>query len=132
MNPLWTAVTVVALLVAGVIHLLPLPGVLGAGPLLRLYGLEVTDPNTASLLQHRALLFAVLGVLMLSAIALPPLRWAALLVGLTSAASFVVVALWVGGYNAAVGRVVLADVVAVVFLMAGLAAEAWGAWRRMS
>ena len=118
-------VSIVALLVAGLIHLLPVPGVMGASTLARLYGIEVNDPNTAILLQHRALLFGVLGVLMLSAIALPGLRVTALTVALFSAASFVVVATAVGGYNPAIGRVVVADVLASVLLAAGLIAEVW-------
>jgi hypothetical protein len=118
-------VSIVALLLAGIIHLLPVPGVMGASSLVRLYGIEVNDPNTAILLQHRALLFGLLGVLMLSAIALPWLRVTALSVGLFSAASFIVVAMAVGGYNPAIGRVVFADVVASVLLAAGLIAEVW-------
>ena len=118
-------VSIVALLVAGIIHLLPVPGVTGASTLARLYGIEVNDPNTAILLQHRALLFGVLGVLMLSAIALPWLRVTVLTVALFSAASFIVVAMAVGGYNPAIGRVVVADVVASVLLAAGLVAELW-------
>jgi hypothetical protein len=118
-------VSIVALLVAGIIHLLPVPGVMGVGTLARLYGIEVSDPNTAILMQHRALLFGVLGVLMLSAIALPWLRVTVLSVGLFSAASFIVVAMAVGGYNPAIGRVVFADVVASVLLGAGLVAELW-------
>ena len=118
-------VSVIALLIAGLIHLLPVPGVMGATALARLYGVEVVDPNTAILLQHRALLFGVLGVLMLGAIAVPGLRVAVLTVALCSAASFIAVALWVGGYNAAIGRVVTADVVASVLLAAGLCAELW-------
>lgn len=62
---------------------------------------------------------------MLSAIALPWLRVTALTLGLFSAASFIVVAMGVGGYNPAIGRVVLADVVASVLLAAGLVAELW-------
>ena len=118
-------VAIVALLVAGIIHLLPVPGVMGVSTLARLYGIEANDPNTAILLQHRALLFGVLGVLMLSAIALPWLRVTALTVALFSAASFIVVAMAVGGYNTAIGRVVVADVVASVLLAAGLVAELW-------
>lgn len=118
-------VSVVALLIAGLIHLLPVPGVMGAAALERLYGIEVADPNTSILLQHRALLFGVLGVLMLGAIAVPGLRVAVLAVALCSAASFIVVALWVGGYNAAIARVVTADVVASILLAAGLGAELW-------
>jgi hypothetical protein len=116
-------VSIVALLVAGIIHLLPVLGVMGANTLTRLYGIEVNDPNTAILLQHRALLFGVLGVLMLCAIAQPWLRVTALSVGLFSAASFIVVAMAVGGYNPAIGRVVFADVVASVLLTAGLVVE---------
>jgi hypothetical protein len=115
----------VALLVAGLIHLLPVSGVLGTGTLARLYGIEVNDPNTAILLQHRALLFGILGVLMLSAIALPWLRVTVLTVSLFSAVSFIVVAMFVGGYNSDVGRVVLADGVASVLLAIGLVAELW-------
>lgn len=123
-------VSIVALLVAGIIHLLPVPGVIGASTLARLYGIEVTDLNTAILLQHRALLFGVLGVLMLSAIALPWLRVTALAVALFSAASFIVIAMAVGGYNPAIGRIVVADLLASVLLAVGLAAELWLLGRR--
>ncbi len=118
-------VSVIALFVSGLIHLLPIPGVLGAPALTRLYGIELTDPNTAILLQHRALLFGLLGVLMWVAIAVPSLRITALTMALFSASSFIVVALMVGGYNAAVARVVAADVLASALLAAGLGAEWW-------
>ena len=62
---------------------------------------------------------------MLSAIALPWLRVTALTVGLFSAASFIIVAMVVGGYNPAIGTVVVADVVASLLLAAGLVAELW-------
>lgn len=118
-------VPVVALLVSALIHLMPVPGVMGAPALSRLYGIDVADPNTSILLQHRALLFGALGVLMLVAIAVPGLRLTVLLVGLFSAASFIAVAMHVGGYNAAIARVVAADVVASAALAVGLAAELW-------
>jgi len=118
-------VSVIALLVSAIIHLLPVPGVTGTTSLGRLYGIEVADANTSILLQHRALLFGMLAILMLLAIALPKLRMTVLGAGLFSAASFVVVALWVGGYNVAIARVVTADVVVSILLSAGLCAEWW-------
>jgi len=118
-------VSVIALLVSAIIHLLPVPGVTGTTSLGRLYSIEVTDANTSILLQHRALLFGMLAILMLLAIALPKLRMTVLGAGLFSAASFVVVALWVGGYNVAIARVVTADVVVSILLSAGLCAEWW-------
>ena len=123
-------VSVVALLISGLIHLLPVPGVMGAAALTRLYGVDVLDANTSILLQHRALLFGVLGLLMFSAIAVPSLRVTVLVVALFSAASFIVVALWVGSYNAAIARVVTADIVASILLAAGLVAELWLARQR--
>lgn len=122
-------VSVVALLVSALIHLLPVPGVMGASALAKLYGIDVTDPNTAILLQHRALLFGVLGILMLLAIAWPGLRLTVLVAGLFSAASFVVVAMWVGGYNPAIARVVTADLVVSMLLTVGLCTELWLARR---
>jgi hypothetical protein len=118
-------VSVVALLVAGLIHLLPVSGVTGAAALKRMYGVENLDPNTSILLQHRALLFAVLALLMFGAIAVPSLRVTVLTVALFSAASFIAVALSVGNYNSAIARVVTADVIASIFLVAGLIAEIW-------
>lgn len=116
-------VSVIALLVSGLIHLLPVPGVMGAQSLTRLYGIQVADPNTAILLQHRALLFGLLGILMLIAIAVPSIRVIVIVAALFSAASFIGIALWVGGYNAALSRVVTTDIVASILLAAGLAAE---------
>jgi hypothetical protein len=90
-----------------------------------MYGVEIPDPNTSILLQHRALLFAVLALLMFGAIAVPSLRVTVLTVALFSTASFIAVALWVGDYNSAIARVVTADVVASILLAAGLIAETW-------
>ncbi len=118
-------VSVLTLFVSALIHLLPVPGVLGAAALNWLYGIDVMDVNTSILLQHRALLFGMLAIFMLLAIALPGLRAAALALGLFSAASFVVVALWVGGYNSAITRVVAADVGVSILLAAGSYAEWW-------
>jgi hypothetical protein len=47
-----------------------------------------------------------------------------------SAASFMVVAIWVGGYNSAIARVVAADTLAAILLASGLVAELWLARQR--
>ena len=118
-------ISVVALLVAGLIHLLPVSGVMGAAALTRLYGVDILDPNVSILLQHRALLFGVLALWMFGAIAFPSLRLTVLAVALFSTASFIAVAMWVGGYNSAIARVVAVDAVAAVLVAAGLFAELW-------
>lgn len=110
------------LLVAALIHLLPLSGVLGAHRLTALYGLPFEEPNLAILMRHRAVLFGMVGVFLALAAFKPGLQAGALLVGLLSVLSFLLLAWSVGGYNAHLARVVLADVVALVCLLVGATA----------
>jgi hypothetical protein len=63
-----------ALLLAGLIHLLPLPGVVGGALLQNLYALPALDPSTELLLRHRALLFGLLAAGLLASIRLPQWR----------------------------------------------------------
>ena len=115
-------IVTVCLVIAGVIHVLPLPGLFGAAGLARLYDLRIDDPNLLILLRHRSAVFTILGVLLIVAIFRPELQPAAILAGLASALTFAVVAWHTGGYSAALRRVVVADIVAIVALVAaGLA-----------
>ncbi|MCU0756273.1 MAG: hypothetical protein MUE46_14295 [Xanthomonadales bacterium] len=116
----------IGLVGVAVIHLLPVSGVTGAAALQRLYGLAISDPNLLILLQHRAVLFAIVGLLQLVAVFRAEWRPLALAVGAVSVLSFLVVALLVGDYNAAIARVVWADVLALVLL----GVSAVGVWRR--
>ena len=106
------------LIVVGVIHLLPLPGVLGAGRLARLYGTVIEDPDLIILMRHRAVMFGLLGALLVAAAFRAELRGVAYVAGFVSVVSFLAIAWSVGGYGPAVGRVVAADVVALVLLLA--------------
>jgi hypothetical protein len=108
------------LVIAGIIHLLPLPGVLGATSLQRLYGIGITDPALLVLMQHRAVMFGLLGALLVVAAWRPELRLIACIAGLVSALSFIAIAWGHGNPSPAITRIVLADVVAVACL-AGVA-----------
>jgi len=113
------------LILPGLIHLLPLSGVLGADALTRLYGLDFSEPNLEILMRHRAVLFGLLGVLLVAAGFRPALRTVALLAGFASVLSFLALAWAVGDYGPAVARVVAADWVALGCL--GVAAALhWG------
>lgn len=112
----------VCLFVVGVVHLLPLAGVVGAPRLSALYGITVAEPNLELLLRHRAVLFGVLGGLCIAAAFRPALQGVALVVAASSVVSFLVLARIVGGYNAQVGRVVAADWVALAALALGAVA----------
>ncbi len=106
------------LVVAGFIHLVPLTGLLGHRRLLSLYGVDTPDPNLRILLQHRAVLFGMVGGLLMYAAYVADWRNVALGVGLTSAVSFLLIAVGVGGVNPAVRRVVIADIVAIAAMFA--------------
>jgi len=111
------------LIVVGVIHLLPLGGVLGSGKLTSLYGLDFNEQNLEILMRHRAVLFGLLGAFMVFAAFKPAYQTIAFVGGFISVLSFLYLAWSVGGYNAQVGRVVLADVVALGCLIVGSAAH---------
>lgn len=123
MKPGLHHVVVVALLVGGVIHLLPLPGVLGSERLAALYGVAIDEPNLSLLMRHRAVLFGLLGAFMVWAAFHPPLHALALVAGLVSVVAFLWLAALASGLNERVGRVVIADLVALVLLLAGASAH---------
>ena len=114
-----------AMLVAvGIIHILPLSGVLSATRLFDLYGISFDDPNLEILMRHRAVLFGLLGIFLLSSAFLPSLQLAALITGFVSVVSFLYLAYSVGGYNDQVNRIVIADKAALVCLLVGSIAYA--------
>ena len=110
------------LVIVGIIHLLPLSGVLGAERLSALYGISVAEPNLALLLRHRAVLFGMLGVFLVLSAFRPSLQPIAFVGGLISVLSFLVLAWPVGGFNAEVSRVFYVDVAALVCLCVGVIA----------
>lgn len=111
------------LVVVGIIHLLALSGVLGSERLVALYGLTFNEPNLAILMRHRAVLFGLLGLFLVFAAFQPPFQTVAFIAGFVSVGSFLGLAWSVGGYNAQVGRVFVADIIALVCLIIGAAAH---------
>ncbi len=112
------------LLIVGIIHLLPVTGVLGPARLTALYGLPFDEPNISILMRHRAILFGLLGLFLVYAAFRPPLQILALVAGFTSVVSFLLLALSTGQYNKQVAGIVTADVVALVCLVVGAIAYA--------
>ena len=102
---------------AGLVNLLPVSGVLSANRLQALYGVSLEDPNLLILMRHRAILFGIVGGLLVASAFRSPLRPVGLAVGLTSMISFVLIAWLVGNHNAELGRIVVADLVATVALL---------------
>lgn len=107
----------ISMVIAAIIHLLPLSGVSSSNALTTLYGVSFEENNLQILMRHRAVLFGILGGLLLYAAFSPRVQSIAILAGLISAGSFLWIAFAVGGYNAMLNRVVYADIVALVFLL---------------
>ncbi len=107
------------LVIPGVIHLLPLVGVLGNEKLASLYGIPFDEPNLSILMRHRAVLLGLFGALFVVAAFRPSLQPTAFVAGLITVISFLLLALLVGGYNEQIGRVFFADVIALFCLLVG-------------
>ena len=113
------------LVIVGIIHLLPLSGVLSESRLTVLYGIPFDEPNLEILMRHRAVLFGLVGALLIAAAFRPALRTVAFSAGLASVISFLYLAWTVGGYNAQLGRVYVADIIALACLVIGVVAQAY-------
>jgi len=107
----------IALVVAGLIHLLPLPGVLGGDTLARLYGVVGLSPDLELLLRHRALLFGLLGGLLIAAVWRPDWQALAIVAGLISTLAFLLLVGDPRELAAPLLRVWWADVIAVLALL---------------
>ena len=114
-------VTVFLLLVAGAINLIPVVGVISAEQLHRLYDISVTDGDLVILMRHRAVLFGLVGAFIVYSAFRPSLQALACVAGLVSMLSFVVIAFLSGDHGPALDKVVIADVLGSICLIAVLA-----------
>ena len=93
-----------ALIVAGLIHFLPVTGVIGAERLTRMYAMPFTDPNLLILMRHRAVMLGLLGGFVLYGAFRPAMQVPAIALGAVSLASIVGLAWSTGGYNQALSQ----------------------------
>lgn len=103
-------------IVVAIVNLLPASGVLGATRLEALYGIPFEGEDLVLLMRHRAVLFGLVGGLLLAAAFRPALRPVVAAVGLGSMLSFVLLAL-PGEHGAAIQRVFRVDVAAIAVLV---------------
>lgn len=106
-----------AFFIVSLIHLLPLIGVTGRTALEKAYGIPVDSSDLQLLLQHRAVLFGLLGAACAIAAFNAPWRPAVWCAAMISTCSFMLLAWLAPSYNYAVARVVWFDLVAVAMLL---------------
>ncbi len=110
----------------GIVHLVPASGLFGNDALAKLYGIVITTPDLEILMRHRAVLFGVVGGLLLAAAFIPRLQATAIVVGLISVASFIWLTIVVGDASPALERIVHVDIVALAaLLVAGACLVHW-------
>ena len=119
----------ISLVITGIIHIMPLVGVIGPSRLNRMYGIQLLDPNLIILMRHRAVLFGLLGGYLLVAAFTPAMQRVALIAGTISVVSFFYLAKAEGYYNAQIARVYSMDVIAAVSLVLGTAAYMYLQWK---
>lgn len=105
------------LFTVSVIHLLPVVGVLGQESISKLYGVSISDSNTEILMRHRAVLFAIVGLFLLLSVFKSDYQPLAILIGLISVVSFLLLSWSTEGLNPEMSRVVKIDWVALVLLI---------------
>ena len=104
----------------GVIHILPVVGLLGRPLLERAYGIHLGEgQDLVILMQHRALLFGLLATACLLAVGMPSWRTPVGIGVLISMLGFVLIAGW-QPHGAAVARVMWVDVGASLLVAVGL------------
>lgn len=116
----------VTLLLVGIIHLLPLSGVLGQQRLFALYGVDLNDTNLVILMRHRAVLFGLIGGLMIEAAFNVAHQAIALAIAFVSVVSYLVLERLEGGGNAPLKRVAYVDWIALALLGIGAVAFSVG------
>lgn len=105
------------LIIAGLINFFPVLGVFSTTVLSNAYGIPEPQGNLAILLQHRALLFGILGAIIIASVFKKHLQTTAVLAGLVSTIGFIGIAVMAGSYGDKIQSVIVADVVAVVLLV---------------
>jgi uncharacterized membrane protein (UPF0182 family) len=109
----------IALFLSGVINFIPsslafLPKKINAS-----YGISVTDVNLELLLRHRAVLFGIVGGLMIFSAIFKRYYDLSVIIGGISMVSFVILYYGIGNINAELKKVMLFDVAAIIILAIG-------------
>ncbi len=105
------------IVIAGLINFAPVIGVMSAGQIESLYGIDLHDPAVEILLRHRAVLFGLLGGFMIMAAFKPQWHRAAIVSGLIAMLSFMLLYFLSGDQPLSLMSIVYADIIGVAALV---------------
>ena len=97
------------------INLTPLLGAVSPSKFKTLYGISPDNLELMTLLQHRAILLGLIGLLLLAASYREELRWSAVSLGVLSMGSFVLFAIVREQMNGPLGKIAITDIVGLIF-----------------
>ena len=106
----------VLFLIAGLINFAPIAGVLSADTLANAYGIAAPQGDLLILMRHRALLFGIVGGLLLVAAFRRSLQPVAMVAGMVSLLGFIALVLMDGDHGERLQHILLIDIVAVIAL----------------
>ena len=110
----------ITLFVAGVINLLPSLLAFLPEKIAKSYGIEIPNANYELLLRHRAILFGIIGGLMIYSALVKKHYELSTIAGLVSMVSFIIIYFLIGkDINSELKKVLIIDVVATVILCVG-------------
>jgi len=114
--------TVVLFVLVGLINIAPISGLFGSHALEKLYGISIISPDLLMLMQHRAVLLAIVGSFLVVAGFMRSLRPAAAIAGYASMVSYSILFSMSGSTNSNLEQVFWFDVAALVLLTLAI----WG------
>ena len=106
----------VCLVIVGLINFAPVVGVLAAQKMESAYSISLQSIELQILMRHRALLFGILGGFILFSAFNPQYQPAAIVMAAFSMIGFAFLVLGAGDYNQEIKKVLIVDVVGIVFL----------------
>ena len=106
----------VSLIVVGLINFLPVIGLLGVKKLEATYKISLASNDLIILMQHRALLFGLLGGFILYSVFVPLYQNAAIVMAAVSMIGFAALVHVLGSANSAILKVLYVDYVGIFFL----------------
>jgi len=112
-----------AYLVAGIVNFLPVMGLLGRARLEAGYQIKVATPDLLILMQHRAVLFGLVGGALLLSVFKKDWRPLTGPMGLISMAAFILLVFMSPAVNAALLRLAFIDIMALLLLVIGITME---------
>lgn len=110
----------VLLMVAALINFVPVVGVISGAQIEKMYAIDVSDPNVEILMRHRAVLFGLVGGVMIWGVFERDMFMPAAWIGLISMVSYLAITLISGPGNPSLRKVFRVDIVGIVAVLGAI------------